>query len=71
MFEEKEFDFQEEEQQLEQQQQQEQQDQEKDVEEKIQLLMSDIDELIFQQNKRQIPYYSYQAEKYLNLDESN
>jgi len=67
MFEEKDLDFQEEE----QQQQQEQQDQEKDVEEKIQLLMSDIDELIFQQNKRQIPYYSYQAEKYLNLDESN
>lgn len=64
MFEEKNLDFQEEE-------EEQKQGQEQDVEEKIQLLMGEIDELIFQQNKRQIPYYSYQAEKYLNLDENN
>jgi hypothetical protein len=44
---------------------------EEDVEEKIQLLMGDIDDLIYEQNKRQIPYYAYQAEKYLNLDDDD
>lgn len=44
---------------------------EQDVEEKIQLLMGDIDELIYEQNKRKIPHFVHQAEKYLNSDEDD